>query len=255
MMALLQSIALASVFLCWWITGFAHGYDSSWQSAHTFAYGGSDASGTMGACGGGNLYSQGYYGTNTALSTALFANNGLTGACCYERCNMEESDPQCLPGTVWTVTATNFPNSALPCPNDNGGWPLQHFDCNPMAEPAYKYRGGIVPQQIAIMFRRVRKGGVVPCRFTMNGFNLVLITNHSYVGGVHAVSIKGSNASTGWQGDPMSRGQNWQNWSNSNGQTLYLSFQTSDVTGTTAISSAPPDDVWQFGQTFEGNQF
>ncbi|KAF4346539.1 hypothetical protein G4B88_016267 [Cannabis sativa] len=257
--ATFSALSLLFMVLNLCLRGTYGDYGGGWQSGHATFYGGGDASGTMGgACGYGNLYSQGYGTSTAALSTALF-NNGLSCGACYEmKCN---NDPRwCLPGSL-IVTATNFCPQTLLCPTTMVAgatllfstliWPslLSYRLLSTKLELFQSLSEG---NNILIfcLVPCVKKGGI---RFTVNGhsyFNLVLITNVGGAGDVHAVSIKGSK--TGWQAMSRNWGQNWQSNSYLNGQSLSFQITLSDGRVITSNNVAPSN--WQFGQTFEGAQ-
>ncbi|KAF0932966.1 hypothetical protein E2562_013150 [Oryza meyeriana var. granulata] len=224
---------------------------SGWLKAHATFYGGADASGTMGgACGYGNLYSQGYGTRNAALSTALFNDGASCGQCYKIACDRKRAPQWCKPGVTVTITATNFcpPNWNLP--SDNGGWcnpPRPHFD---MAQPAWEkigiYRAGTIP----VIYQRVpcvKKGGL---RFTINGhdyFQLVLVTNVAAAGSIKLMEVMGSN-SADWM--PMARnwGAQWHSLSYLTGQGLSFRVTNTDDQTLVFTNIVPPG--WKFGQTF-----
>ncbi|KAK3019791.1 hypothetical protein RJ639_003778 [Escallonia herrerae] len=225
---------------------------SPWTLAHATFYGDESASSTMGgACGYGNIVTNGYGTDTAALSSTLFKNGYACGTCYQIKC---VQSPWCFRASPFTtVTATNLCPPNWSQDSNNGGWcnpPRTHFD---MAKPAFmkiaQWKAGIVP----VMYRRVpcvRKGGL---RFSFQGngyWLLVYVMNVGGAGDVAGMWVKGSK--TGWISMSHNWGASYQAFATLAGQSL--SFRvTSYTTKQTllAYNVAPAD--WNVGLTYQAN--
>ncbi|KAF3535362.1 hypothetical protein F2Q69_00021430 [Brassica cretica] len=178
-----------------------------------------------GACGYGNLYTDGYKTNTAALSTALFNDGKSCGGCYQIVCDASKVPQWCLKGRYITITATNFcpPNFAQA--SDNGGWcipPRPHFD---MAQPAF-------------------------LTIAKDYFELVLISNVGGAGEISKVWIKGSRSNK-WKTMSRNWGANWQSNTYLNGQSLSFKVQLSNERTKVALNVVPSN--WRFGQSFKSN--
>ncbi|CAH9106096.1 unnamed protein product [Cuscuta europaea] len=226
---------------------------SEWRPATATYYAPADPRDAVGgACGYGDLEKSGYGKSTAGLSTVLFERGQICGACFEVRC--VEDLRWCIPGTSVIVTATNFCAPNYSFEPDAGG------HCNPpkahFVLPIESFQKIAVwkASNMPIKYRRIKcrkEGGV---RFTVNGagiFISVLIANVAGAGDIVAVKVKGSR--TGWL--PMGRnwGQNWHINANLRSQPLSFEITNSDHVTLTSYSVSPKN--WNYGQTFEGNQF
>eukprot|EP00268_Persea_americana_P010359 TRINITY_DN14210_c0_g1_i1.p1 TRINITY_DN14210_c0_g1~~TRINITY_DN14210_c0_g1_i1.p1 ORF type:complete len:260 (+),score=7.25 TRINITY_DN14210_c0_g1_i1:232-1011(+) len=205
-----------------------------------------------GACGYGDLERGGYGKATAGLSAELFDRGRVCGACFEIRC--VDDVKWCIRGRSVIVTATNFcpPNYGLP--SDGGG------HCNPpnrhlvLHVEAFQKIAIWKASNMPVQYRRIKcikDGGI---RFTIDGvgyFHSVLISNVAGAGDIVAVKIKGSR--TGWLQMGRNWGQIWHINADLKNQPLSFEVTSSDDKIVTSYSVAPK--VWNFGQTFVGQQF
>ncbi|CAK9311018.1 unnamed protein product [Citrullus colocynthis] len=225
---------------------------SSWNLAHATFYGDETASETMGgACGYGNLFTNGYGTDTAALSSTLFNNGYACGTCFQIKCVQSTA---CYKNVQFTtVTATNLCPPNWSEDSNAGGWcnpPRVHFD---MAKPAFMkiawWKAGIIPVQ----YRRVpcvKKGGV---RLSLQGngyWLLVYVMNVGGGGDVSSMAVKGSK--TGWITMSHNWGASYQAFASLGGQGLSFRITSYTTRETLTLWNVIPSN-WQVGLTYNSN--
>ncbi|VFQ59363.1 unnamed protein product [Cuscuta campestris] len=220
----------------------------AWKNARATFYG--PPEGTIGGACGYEDNKESYGAYTTALSTALFKNAERCGACYEIMCVNSAS---CKPGgNTIVVTATDF------CPPNWGAanaWcnpPRKHFD---LSQPAFlqiaDYKAGVVP----VHYRKVackRSGGA---KFTITGnpfFNLIEVTNVGGGGDIEKVEVRAEGRDR-WIMLKRNWGEKWETDEKLAGSALTFRVTTTDGRFITSHNVAPKG--WQFGQTFEGQNF
>ncbi|RZS04993.1 hypothetical protein BHM03_00035416, partial [Ensete ventricosum] len=205
--------------------------------------------GAGGTCGYDNLFEHGYGLANGALSTVLFNDGEMCGACFELKC--VAGPDRCKEGSSTILTATSF---CPPAPVSLCNPPQKHFDLSMRMymNIAKANNSGSIPVQ----FRRVpcvREGGI-GFEFRGNPFWIsVLVYNVAGSGDVQKLSVRGSN--TTWVPMTRSWGQRWQLSFKPEmvGQSLSFQVTTGDGKMVESVDVAPAD--WQFGQRYTGGQF
>ncbi|KAG2681319.1 hypothetical protein I3760_11G139500, partial [Carya illinoinensis] len=191
-----------------------------WQLAHATFYGDETASETMGgACGYGNLFTNGY-GTDTAALSSILFNNGYACGSCYQiKCYQSKWCFGWVPFT--TVTATNLCPPNWSQDSNNGGW---------------------VPCQ--------RSGGL---RFSFQGngyWLLVYVMNVGGEGDISQIWVKGSRI--GWTRMSHNWGASYQAFATLGGQSLSFRITSYTSKETLFAWNVAPNN-WNVGLSYKAN--
>ncbi|XP_020259564.1 putative expansin-A30 [Asparagus officinalis] len=244
--------ALTMIANAKYAAGLASFQPTLWSFAYATFYGDGTASNDMGgACGYGNLYTNGYGTDTAALSSTLFKNGFACGTCYQIRCIGSKACYRGYP--IATVTATNLCPPNWSKDSNNGGWcnpPRTHFD---MSKPAFMkiayWKAGIVP----VMYRRVpcvKKSGI---RFTFQGNGYWLLAYVMNVGGggdIAGMWVRGSRS--GWIRMSHNWGASYQAFASLGGQSLSFLI-TSYTTKQSIIAWNVAPSNWNVGLTYQAS--